>query len=254
MEAGADRAFANRVVARDRVELREQRIDRFLALHRRNHKALLEGRHGGEPPDRLDLGRSGLAFGERPFHLFLRDILDLLRAHIDAHRDQLLVDVADDLLITARQQARHIAQRYARSLERAHQRSQSRLRGNVVVHAVFHLGEHRSQRRHVEQHRQRAELRMQRQRDAPLLDELVDWRLLRRIDLRIGNPVRPGGRDDLRIEGILDDVTLRHHQLVLRGLGCLLDGVGVIKHQADIPDTSDAGVEACRRLAASRRG
>ena len=85
---------------------------------------------------------------------------------------------------------------------------------------------------------------------SPLLDELVDRRLLRRRDLRIGNPVRSGGRDDLRIKRILDDVPLRHHQLVLRCLSRLLDGICVVKHQTDITDASHARVEARRRLAA----
>src|SRR4029077_13364871 len=105
-------AFANRVVARDRIERREHRLDRRLALHGRNHEALFEGRQRGEPPDRLYLGRISLAFGERPFHLFRRYIpLDLLRAHEYAHRDQLAIDLADDLFVAPRQQARHIAQR-----------------------------------------------------------------------------------------------------------------------------------------------
>src|SRR4051812_15918372 len=57
VEADADRALADRIVVRDWVELREKSINRRLTLHRRNHKAFLEGRHRGEPPDRFDLRR-----------------------------------------------------------------------------------------------------------------------------------------------------------------------------------------------------
>src|SRR4051812_1720031 len=42
VEADTDRAFANRVVARDRIEHWKKRLDRRLALHSRNHKALFE--------------------------------------------------------------------------------------------------------------------------------------------------------------------------------------------------------------------
>src|SRR5579863_703095 len=240
VKADTDRAFANRVVARNRIEYRKQRLDRRLALHSRNHEALFEGGQRGEPPDRLYLGRGSFAFGESPFHLFRWYILDLLRAHVYAHRDQLAIDVADDLFIAPRQQARHVAQRYARSFERTHQRPQSCFRGYVVVHAIFYFGEHRTQGRHVEKHGQGAELRMQRQRESPLLDELVDGRLLRRLDLRVGNPARLGGRDHLRVEGVLDAVALRLHQLVLRRHGRRLDGICVVEHQADITDTPHA--------------
>ena len=81
---------------------------------------------------------------------------------------------------------------------------------------------------------------MQRQREFPLLDERVHGRLLRRLDLQIGNPARLGGRDHLRIEGVLDHVALRLHQRVLRRLGRLLDGVCVVEQQADIADTPHA--------------
>src|SRR6516164_6934627 len=122
VEAGTDCTFVSRVVARAWIEHRKHRLDRRVALHGRNHEPLLEGGQRGEPENGLYLGPIGLAFGERFFHLLRRYILDLLRAHVDAHRDQLAINIADDLLIAARQQARHVAQRYARSFERAHQR------------------------------------------------------------------------------------------------------------------------------------
>src|SRR5262249_6604728 len=56
VKAGADRAFVNRVVARDRIEHRKHRLDRGVALHGWNHEPLFESRQRSQPPDRLYLG------------------------------------------------------------------------------------------------------------------------------------------------------------------------------------------------------
>src|SRR6516164_7218852 len=101
VEAGTDCAFVSRVVARNRIEHRKHGLDRRVALHGRNHEPLFESGQRGEPEDRLYLSPIRLAFGERPFHLVLRYVLDLLRAHVNAHRDQLAINVADDLFIAA---------------------------------------------------------------------------------------------------------------------------------------------------------
>src|SRR5215813_14646699 len=78
VKAGTNCAFVNRVVARDRIEHRKHRLHRSVALHGRNHEPLFEGGQRGEPEDRFYLGRISLAFGERPFHLLRRYILDVL--------------------------------------------------------------------------------------------------------------------------------------------------------------------------------
>ncbi len=65
----------------------------------RQHVPLLGRRERSQPEDRLGLVGRRAAEGQRLRVLGLRDVADLLRAHVDAHREELAVDLGDDLVV-----------------------------------------------------------------------------------------------------------------------------------------------------------
>ena len=109
----------------------------------------------------------------------------------------------------------------------------------------------RGQRRHVPDHRQRAELRVQRQRDAPAHREVVDRRAPRGVD-----PVARGCRRARAAAWTSGSsgsrntsrcAASRSRSSGTEAASC--DAVGVVEHEAEVADAPDAGLRADRRLA-----
>lgn len=68
------------------------------------------------------------------------------------------------------------------------------------------------------------------------------------LNLEIRNVVRLGRSDHVGVEGIGDHRALVLNQLFVRERSCLNDPVGVVEHEAEVANTTDARVEARRRL------
>ena len=93
-------------------------------------------------------------------------------------------------------------------------------------------------------------LDVQWHREAPLHDELVDGRLLSRLDHLRGDAVAPCIGDDLGIERVEQHAALRLDQLGVVLLYDLSDLVSVIEHDPEVADSPHARVHARRCLAA----
>src|SRR5699024_2798005 len=84
----------------------------------------------------------------------------------------------------------------------------------------------------------------------PVYGHLVDRAALRRLDHVHGHAVFAGLLDHFRVVGIQEDLQLLFIQLVFaRGAGHFFDAVGIVKQNAQIADTADAGLGAHRRHA-----
>src|SRR5581483_5417154 len=221
----------------------DDRFDRAFAGERGQDEAFLEGRHRGQPEDRLRLLRACLPVAERLHEPRLVDVADLLGAHVGADGKQLLVDGANDRLVAPGEQARQVAERQAGLLERAQLEVGGAVAVDLVV-AVADGGEHGQHRRNVEEHRQGAKLRMERQRQLPLLDEAVDGRVAGRLELVVADPVPLRSRDHLRVVRVLDQVAVGVDEGRLVGGRRLLEALGVVEQKAEVADPPDAGVEA----------
>ena len=208
----------------------------------RDHVAVLVVRDGQQPVHALEL----VAGQPDPGGERLVDLADhLALAHVGAHGGQPVQDAAHDLGVARREQVGQVLERDPQVIDRAED-----VVGVGLVAVGLERRDHGRERRHVPDHRQRAELRVQRQRHAPADREVVDRRAPRRLDPVAGDAVTRGGLLHLRVLGVQEHGTLRAEQGLLVGhRGGLLDAIGVVEHQPEVADAADARLRADRRLA-----
>src|SRR5262249_10569358 len=105
----------------------------------------------------------------------------------------------------------------------------------------------RRQRRAVPDHGQGAVLGMEREGDLPLDRELVHRRALGRFDPVVGDVRRTRLRLDLWIVRVEEETELGLVQVGLAlDRGGLTDPIGVVEHDTEVADATDAGLRAHR--------
>ena len=152
-------------VARPTVEVQPARallahqLGALLGMSLRDDVAVLVVGDRQQPVHALELG-PGQADAAGQIAVGLPDHLAL--AHVGAHGGQAVQHAADRLGVARAQEVRQVLQRDAQVVDRAED-----VVGVRLVAVGLQRRDHGRQRRHVPDHRQRAELGMQRQRDAP---------------------------------------------------------------------------------------
>ena len=224
-------------------------LDGHLAVVGRQHEALLEGGQRREAVDRLGaLGVEAHRF-EQPLEVGRRLALHRSRPPVQAHGEHLAKDRANRPLLAGAEQVGEVADRQARGVEPVEQLEGALPVGQVEAEQVrVHHAHHRREGRDVVHHRHRAVLGVQRQGEAPFLDEAVDRRALRRPDPVLVDAAGPRLGDHGGIEGIEDHLAVVADEIGVGDGRRFRDAVGVVQEHAHVADAPDAGVRAGRRL------
>ena len=157
-----------------------------LGVGLRDHVAVLVVGDRQQPVHALELGPGQ----PDPAGKLLVDLAeDLALAHVGAHRREPVQDGADDVDVAGGEQVGDVLERDPQVVDRAED-----VVGVGLVAVGLQRRDHGGERRHVPDHRQRAELRVQRQRDAPAHREVVDRRAPRGVDPVARDAVARGRR------------------------------------------------------------